>query len=78
MNNERILEKALETLEKAASEKPATAQRLEALAKVISNIPWNEVATLSIGWDRGEYIVDGKDVVEFLPTLDVVMKEQMS
>ena len=81
MNDQEIIERALETLENvhlaSINEMPATVQRLLALVKVTDHLPWDEVATLSIGW---EVIRDteGEDTTTILPTLKVVMKEQMS
>jgi len=78
MDNEQILQKALESLENLhkinTDEKPYTVQRLEAIAKVVERLPWDEVATLSIGWES----IENEEEVTILPTLNIVMKEQMS
>jgi len=82
MNEKEVFEAGLKSLEKiaefSASEMGAAAERLEAMAKVTADIPWDMVATLSIGWRTVEYKDGDSGGVELLPTLDVVMKEQLT
>lgn len=80
MNSKEVFEAGLESLEKIAELKanmqgPA-AERLEAMAKVVAGIPWDQIATLSIGWDVAKYTEEEDEHVELLPVLNVKMKEQ--
>jgi hypothetical protein len=79
MDQQELIDKALEVLTNVAEfkdgMKPATAQRLEAMAKVTAGVPWDKVSTLSIGWESFNNSNTGTDL-EFFPTLNVVMKEQ--
>lgn len=79
MNNKEVFEAALKSLDKVAELKANMqgdgAQRLEAMAKVVAGIPWDQIATMSIGWDVARYTEEGGPQVELLPILNIVMKE---
>jgi hypothetical protein len=79
MNKAEVIEAALESLHKVAELKAnmqgGAAERLEAMAKVTAGIPWDQIATMSIGWDTVRYTEEGNEHVELLPILNVVMKE---
>jgi hypothetical protein len=79
--NQELIDKALEALNNAtklkANTKLASVERLGALVAVVARIPWDEVSTLSIGWESFNNSNCSTDL-EFFPTLNVVMKEVMN
>ncbi len=79
MDKKEVFEAGLDSLKKITELKAnmlgGAAERLEAMAKVVAGIPWDEVSTLSIGWDAAK---DENYNVQFLPTLNVNMKDTPS
>jgi hypothetical protein len=80
-NQLELIDKALKTLinktKLETKQRDIATERLEALSKITAKIPWDEVATLSIGWESFNNSNCSTDL-EFFPTLHVVMKEQMT
>jgi hypothetical protein len=73
MNEKEVLDAALEALSVVSKVAPASAERLEAMSSITSQLPWDNIATMSIGWEK--VTLDGDD--EIFPTLHVVMRGEL-
>ena len=78
-----LMNKAMEAMMKLgqlkAGQKSASAERLEAMALIVKEIPWADIDSMEINWKTVESS-DGAGTglnVDLMPTLHVEMKEKL-